>query len=55
MKRSNPEKLADMDRQKISDLDRWGPWIAAVVLVAFMIWVLGVSIQQSVLDIGGAL
>ena len=36
--------------KQISDIDRWGPWIAAIVIVSFAIWVLGVSIQQDAFD-----
>ena len=47
------------DNELTRDLERWGPWIAAVVLFGFGAWVLGVYINAAVLyaveKIGGAL
>lgn len=45
MRRTMPEN--DMPEP---DLSRFGPWIAAVIIVAFVIWAIAVSIPAGVLN-----
>ena len=37
------------DHPQMSDLERFGPWIAAVIIMAFVIWALSVSIPAGVM------
>lgn len=57
-RRARGEALARNDKM-MRDLNRWGPWIAAVVLFAFGLWFIAVTVDRTVADavsqIGGDL
>jgi hypothetical protein len=67
LRRTPPELASDFAERRaayerdaqMKDLATWGPWIAAVVLVGFALWMLGVYVDATVADavsqIGGGL
>jgi len=39
-----------IEKPHMSAFDKWGPWIAAVILAAFFAWLVGVGAVQMVQD-----
>ena len=44
------DALERTKRPQLSAFAGWGPWIAGVILFAFMAWLIGVGVMQMTLD-----